>query len=644
MIVYSSDKKEFLNDMDSGDIEEKILRLIQTRTGKSIGKNEILSWKNSLPYMDRALRGVQDIPDNAGISIEYHIPNSAKRIDFVISGLNEKKEESVVIIELKQWSVIEPTDIPSTVRVQFAHGKAESVHPCYQAWSYSRIIQDYNETVQDDKIQLLPCAYLHNYKSDGIIDNEFYQEDIDRAPLFLKEDIAKLREFIKKYIKHGDTKNILYRIDNGKIRPSKQLADHLVGLLKGNPEFVLIDEQKIAYEICLKSLSKNKQNNVIVIEGGPGTGKTVLAINLLVEATKRGKLVQYVSKNSAPREVYQSKLSGTMKKTQIANLFVGSGSFTTSKPNEFDMLIVDEAHRLNEKSGLFRNQGENQIKELISAAKTTVFLIDEDQRVTIHDIGRKSEILNFAKSQGANVIELKLESQFRCNGSDGYIAWLDNSLDIRPTANLTINDLNYDFKVFDNPSKMFDAIKSKNTNNKARLVAGYCWDWISKKSPKSFDITFPDFKFAMKWNLAEAVMLWVIKKDSINEIGCIHTCQGLELDYVGVIIGPDLIVRNKKIITSYQARAKTDQSLKGIKKMASTNMLGAKKLADEIIKNTYRTLMTRGMKGCYIFSEDAETRQYFQDLLKINVEEKYQIKKISSLKVADKTKKYGKKK
>lgn len=640
MIIYSSDKKDFLNDMDSGDIEEKILRLIQSRTGKNVGKNEIQSWKNSLPYMERALRGAPEVPDDAGISIEYHIPNSAKRIDFIISGLNEKSEESVVIVELKQWTSIQPTDIPSTVRVQYSHGIGDSVHPCYQAWSYSRIIHDYNQTVQDDNIQLSPCAYLHNYRDDGIITSDFYKDDIERAPLFLKEDIAKLREFIKKYIKHGDKKNILYRIDNGKIRPSKQLADHLVGLLQGKPEFVLIDEQKIAYEVCLKALTDTTQKNVVIIEGGPGTGKTVLAINLLVETTKRGKLVQYVSKNSAPREVYQSKLSGTMKKTQIASLFVGSGSFMTSKTNDFDMLIVDEAHRLNEKSGLFRNQGNNQIKELIAAAKTSIFLIDEDQRVTIHDIGRKKEIINFAKEQKANIIELKLESQFRCNGSDGYIAWLDNSLDIRPTANLYLSELSYDFKVFDNPTKLFEAIKLKNTNNKARLVAGYCWDWISKGSSKLFDIEFPQFKFAMKWNLSDAVMLWVIKPDSIDEIGCIHTCQGLELDYVGVIIGPDLIVRNKKIITNYEARAKTDQSLKGIKKMAKTDMLGAKKLADEIIKNTYRTLMTRGMKGCYIFSEDKETRDYFTSLLQLDSQIKYQVKSEPNLKVADKTKKY----
>ncbi|MBC7456811.1 MAG: DUF2075 domain-containing protein, partial [Bdellovibrionaceae bacterium] len=602
-------------------------------------------WKNSLPYMERAIRGIPELPADTGVSIEYQIPLSGKRIDFILTGLNSERKESVIIIELKQWSKVEATLMPSTVKVQWQSGQGLATHPSYQAWSYSKLIQDYNETVQDEEILIGPCAFLHNYVSDGVIDSNFYQEDIERAPLFLKTDIEKLRLFIQKNIKYGDKNNILYRIENGKIRPSKQLADHLVGLMKGNPEFILIDEQKVAYETVLLQLNKDSaKKNVIIIEGGPGTGKTVLAINLLVEATRRGKLAQYVTKNSAPREVYQSKLAGTLKKTQISNLFVGSGAFTDQKKNEFDLLIVDEAHRLNEKSGLFRNQGENQIKELIHAAKNSVFLIDEDQRVTIFDIGKKESITNFAKNENANIIELTLPSQFRCNGSDGYLAWLDNALQVSSTANIDLDSKDYDFRVVDDPNKLYELIKSKNKNNKSRVVAGYCWNWISKNDPNAFDIEFKDFKFKMKWNLAEETMLWILKDDSVDQIGCIHTCQGLEVEYVGVIIGPDLIVRNGKVITNYKARAKTDQSLKGIKKIAKADAQKAEAISDPIIRNTYRTLMTRGSKGCFIFSEDGETRDYFRNLVRSNEEKAYSIPEIRLSKVAEKKKKYGKSK
>ena len=209
-------------------------------------------------------------------------------------------------------------------------------------------------------------------------------------------------------------------------------------------------------------------------------------------------------------------------------------------------------------------------------------------------------------------------SQFRCNGSDGYIAWLDNSLQIHETANINLDDLGYDFdfQVVDSPNVLREIIEDMNLiNNKARLVAGYCWDWNSKKNPLMYDIVIPEHDFKMKWNLASDGSLWIISPESVSEAGCIHTCQGLELDYVGVIIGPDLIVRNGQVITDASKRSQNDNSIKGWKSLYRANPETTSILLDSIIKNTYRTLMTRGMKGCYIYSQDAETREYFKKLL-----------------------------
>ena len=231
-------------------------------------------------------------------------------------------------------------------------------------------------------------------------------------------------------------------------------------------------------------------------------------------------------------------------------MFTGSGSYTNCGKNIFDMLIVDEAHRLNAKSGMMKNLGENQIKEIIETSKSAVFFIDEDQRVTWHDIGTKEEIEKWANALGSNVQNLKLESQFRCNGSDGYLSWLDNTLQIKETANTTLEGIKYDFKVMDSPNELRDIIFENNkVNNKARLVAGYCWDWVSKKNKAIKDITIPEHRFAMQWNLASDGNVWIIAPESVNEVGCIHTCQGLEVDYIGVIVGEDFIVRNKKVIT-----------------------------------------------------------------------------------------------
>lgn len=611
MIVYSETKQQFQDDVMSNNIEGIIQAAFKEKTGHDTGLSEVTSWRNSLQYMDRVLNDT-GIPADAGVAIEYHIPQSSKRIDFILTGLNEAQQDSAVLIELKQWQTSQLTEKDGVVVTRFKHGEKETSHPSYQAWSYKCLLQDYNQTVQDEGIQLFPCAYLHNYEQDDVITNDFYQKYTEQAPVFLKEDALKLRDFIKNHVKYGDKNQIMYRIDHGKIKPSKNLADQLGSMLKGNEEFVLIDDQKVAYETALQlaTHSTNDSKKILIIEGGPGTGKSVLAINLLVELTNRGLVAQYVTRNSAPREVYKAKLTGSFSKSRIDNMFTGSGSFVDVANNTFDCLIVDEAHRLNEKSGMFQNLGENQIKEIIAASKLAIFFIDEDQKVTLKDIGDKDEIRFWAKHLGVPVTEMSLESQFRCNGSDGYLAWLDNTLQIRKTANESLEDIDYDFQVIEDPQTLHNLIKEKNAEkNKARVVAGYCWRWISKKRPDLKDIVIGDYEAT--WNLEVDGQAWIIKPNSVSEVGCIHTCQGLEVDYVGVIIGPDLIVRNGEVMTVPSARASSDASVKGWRNRMKERPETTTVQLDAIIKNTYRTLMTRGQKGCYIYCTDPETLEYF---------------------------------
>lgn len=619
MIVYEATKQQFLKDTDNDDIEDVILAHFTARTGKRVGRSEIDSWKGSLGYMAKVLRD-EELPPDTGLAIELHIPQSSKRIDFTLTGHDEAGGKNAVLVELKQWSSAKATEKDAIVVTALGKGMRETVHPSYQAWSYASLLEGFNEAVYDQSIAVRPCAYLHNYVRDGIIDASHYQPYIEKAPLFLKgkDELQQLRTFIKKYIKSGDDKSVLYELANGKIRPSKALAESLKGLIKGNPEFILIDDQKEVYEATIaaaKAASSDKPR-VIIVEGGPGTGKTVLAINLLVQLTSLGLVGKYVSKNAAPRKVYETKLIGSVTRSRFSHMFTGSGAFVDAEPNIFDTLIVDEAHRLNEKSGLYANLGENQIKELIEAAKCTVFFIDEDQRVTLSDIGSKEAIRRFAEAKGAIVEEYNLASQFRCSGSDGYLAWLDDVLDIRPTANDRLDPSEYDFRIFDTPDALHEAIEARNEQNKARVVAGYCWPWSSKKDPRADDIVIGDYR--RQWNLSQDGSLWIIAKQSIDQVGCIHTCQGLEVDYIGVIIGPDLIVRNGRVVTNASLRDKQDRSMRGYKKMLKDEPEYARAQADLIIKNTYRTLMTRGMKGCYVYCTDTETAEYFKGRMAVS--------------------------
>lgn len=622
MLVYEGIKAGFINDVDLGIIADKIRNKYIEVVKKRPSAPEFNSWKNSMQYM-RGVLSDDVIPNNTGIAIEYNIPPTGCRIDFMMSGYNKNKS-NVVIVELKQWDkATEVKDMNGIYKVNtFTGGGLRDVnHPSYQAMTYANLIRDYNESVQLKDINVIPCAYLHNYyfEDDDTLLSDDYKEYTDQAPLFGHSDVIKLRDFIKKYIETGDDGNILYEIDNGKIRPSKMLQDSLRNMLKGNKEFYMIDNQKIVYEYALKNaidtVSANDKN-VMIVRGGPGTGKSVLAVNLLVELNNRNMTCFYVTKNAAPRSVYSSKLRGDYTQTYINHLFQGSGGFIDEERNELDCLVVDEAHRLNAKSGMFQNKGENQIKEIINAAKFSIFFIDENQKVTLKDIGSEEFIRKFAKEQNAGIYTFDLDSQFRCNGSDGYIAWLDRVLDIKDTANLDIDGFDYDFRVLDDPNEVKKLIEEKNKiNNKSRIVAGYCWNWISegKNNSEIHDIEIPEYNFGMSWNLGNSTT-WAIDPESVNEVGCIHTCQGLEFDYVGVIIGDDLRYENNHIVTDYTKRAKTDTSLNGIKKIAKEQgQEVANKIADNIIKNTYRTLMTRGMKGCYVYCTNKELAEYLKN-------------------------------
>ena len=617
MIVYNKNKINFGNDILTNDIGTIVVNKILEKTGKKVSPNEVRSFENSLSFMERVVADPL-IPEDCRISIEYHLPQTSKRVDFIITG-KDGDQDNVIIIELKQWEHSELTSKDGIVKTRFQFGESETSHPSYQAWSYAALLNSFNATVDEELIKLYPCAYLHNYSPDDNITNEFYSYYIEKAPVFLKPDAIKLREFIKKYIKQGDDSNIMFRIDNGKIKPTKSLADSLKSMIKGNKEFIMIDDQKVVYETALQLAiqSHEKNKNVLIVEGGPGTGKSVVAINLLVELNRRGKMAQYVTKTSAPRDVYFEKLKGEKRMAELKALFVGSGTFIDAPENIINTLIIDEAHRLTEKTG-FLKRGDNQIKEILNSSKSTIFFIDEDQRVSVDDYGEIYVIEELAKEMGITVHKQKLESQFRCNGSDGYLAWLDHILQIKETANNDLSSLDYefDFKVFDDPKKLKEAIFEKNKiNNKARLVAGYCWPWNSKRDPSAFDFKEEEFGFNMRWNMTDYGGKWIIDPNSVSEIGCIHTAQGLEVDYIGVIIGNDLVVKDGEVLVNPSARDGGDRTIFGSKNGLKKNPNYWKPLLKTIIKNTYRTLMTRGMKGCYIYCTDKETGEYFKTLV-----------------------------
>lgn len=617
MIVYNSTKSGFVADVMSGRIESIVEEKFIQRLNRRVSESEKRSWANSMKDMCLVLQGAYSIHNDCGIAIEFTLPPTSKRIDFLISGVDETEKSSVIIIELKQWEKCERTGLDAIVRTFLGGAVRETIHPSYQAHSYLTTLSDFNEVVYSGMVALQSCAFLHNMAEEEEIRHPFYSTYLTESPVFLKTEMQQLQEYISSSFVKGDNGHAIKKIENGRIKPSLALSKEISNILKGNKSFTLLDDQKLVFEKCLEqALSYSGRKNVVIVRGGPGTGKSVVAINILVALISRRKNAAYVSKNAAPREVYQNRLFGAITKSRFKTLFLGSGKFIDSIDEKYDCLIVDEAHRLNEKSGLYGNLGENQVKEIIAASNTSVFFLDEDQRVSLSDIGSFNEIEGWANHFNADVFELDLKSQFRCSGSDAYLAWLDNILGIRETAHFNLDSTDYSFEVMSSPTELHEKIIELNTEkNSARVVAGYCYRWISKKDSSAFDIEFQKFDYRAKWNLASHGNTWIDSPDSVTEVGCIHTCQGLEVDHIGVIIGRDMVYRNGEVQTDYLARDRHDKTMKGAKKMVKEYGDQAIEQLDIIIRNTYRTLMTRGMKSCSIWCEDDELNRYFRSLL-----------------------------
>ena len=617
MIVYEDSKRGFVEDVKSNCIADRIADKIREHGINAGQEREYVSWQNSLQFM-RNIVDDNEIDDDVKIAIEYSIPLTSKRVDFIISGADSDDHDNVVIVELKQWQKAEVVDDDMHYCVKtFVGGNDRIVcHPSYQAYSYSCFIRNYSQTVLDKGINLVPCAYLHNYdpKFKPNLSNSIYREWVGEAPFFVRDEAEVFSAFIKKYVtRKSSDGDLLYKIDHGRLKPTKALQDSLASLVKGNKEFMLLDEQAVCYDMCLKTMAKCKEDGrkrTIIIQGGPGTGKSVLAVNLLMEYISKSLNASYVTKNSAPRKAFLSLLtnSDAKKLVNIKQLFRSPFGLSNVPCNTYDCLIVDEAHRLVKKMYGDWN-GENQVKECISASLLSIFLLDEDHAVPNKDIGSVDEIRKWCVALGSILKmpeEANLVSQFRCNGSDAYIQFVDDVLQrTGESVSVELSELNFDFRVFDNASDLREALRKKNSvNNKSRMVAGYCYDWNVKHGRGEYDILLPG-GFRAKWNL-ENDDIWAINPESFEEVGCIHTAQGLEFDYVGVLIGKDLRydTNSGNVITDKSRISKDDKS-SGIR---SSNDAQARRL----ILNTYKTLLTRGQKGCYVYCEDQALSEYMK--------------------------------
>lgn len=621
MLIYKDTTVQFIEDIKHNRLTDRMSDHFQSRWGKKPTYSELNSWENSLPKV-RDLIEIAGLRDNM-IALEYEVPYNQNRIDCLLFGKGVDNNENIVLIELKQWSKVTALEEEGNfVETNINRTDQVVAHPSQQAKGYHNYLHGFvSELEKEPALVLFSCAYCHNYKKldgDGLF-NPIYQKLINEFPVYTKGDVQILAERIKELLNKGDGFEIFNRFMRSAIRPSKKLLDNVTTIIKNEAVFSLLNEQLVAKNLIwakVRKAEKVKEKSVIIVHGGPGTGKSVIAINVLAEAAHRNKKVFYGCK-SKPFTEGLKYLVGKDGALLFSNLF----TFLPSKvkENELDLLLVDEAHRISKVSNHQFTRAEDrtdmpQIDQLIRCAKTAVFFIDDKQNVRSQEIGSSELIKQAAGKYGCTIKEVTLETQYRCMGSNNYLLWLESILGYTDEKRVLKKNEVFDFKIFDSPLAIYEELQKHELQkaNSARMVAGFCWPW-SKQLDSNGEF-IKDVKignFAMPWETHDHIKKppkgyvkwyeWAYKPEGFKQVGCIYTAQGFEFDYVGVIIGDDLYYDHKTDSLKCDISATKDPTLRK-----------SKANFEQHVKNIYRTLLSRGMKGAYVYFTNKDVEKYFR--------------------------------
>ncbi|MGW6057532.1 DNA/RNA helicase domain-containing protein [Streptomyces sp. NPDC055189] len=579
---------------------------------------EARSWEKSLPALLNVL--VEAGLDRVHALFEYQLPLTSKRTDVILAGVHpDTGEPSYVVVELKQWSQAEPDDDDALLCRVESYSRPV-LNPIEQVRGYCDYLTSFNGALAEHPHRVAGVAYLHNATEFGI--NGLYAvEQSERGQLFSEERRGLFVEFLKSRLAPVSGAIAADELLAGKVRPSKQLIAVAAEEIREREQFVLLDEQRVAYELVMRAVHRAAQadhKEVLVVAGGPGSGKSVIALSLLGELYRQGRSALHATGSQSFTKTMR-KVAGARKR-EVQDLFKYFNSFITAERNGLDVLICDEAHRMRLTSANRYTRAENrtgkaQVEELIDAARVPVFLLDEHQVVRPGEMGNVEEIEAEATRKGLDCRVVSLEGQFRSGGSDTYLQWVVRLLGLQRGGAVTWTpDGRMQLRVADSPQEMEDFLQSRrNQGYSARMSAGYCWKWTTKYPPGQAlptDVVIGDW--ARPWNVfgergvagAPPAALWATDPAGFGQVGCVYTAQGFEYDWSGVIIGPDLVWRGDHWVTD--RTASKDPAFK--KTTSDADM-------DQLIRNTYKVLLTRGMVGTVIYSTDTETREKLRELV-----------------------------
>ena len=624
MRLYAGKTPEFIKDVTLNQIAAKLGAAFFDAYRYRPGPAEVNAWRNSLRAVAQVLQygGL----DDHGVILEYQLPMTSLRLDCLVCGRNGVSRDSAVIIELKQWDRCIEAPGDNEVVTTFVGGRnREMLHPSVQVGNYKIHLEEGCTAFYEEPAPVLlsACSYLHNYPydpSDHLFAPKFAKV-LAVSPVFTADDVEGFCTYLNSHVGGGQGADVLSRIEAGRDRPARKLMDHVASVIKEKKEYVLLDEQLVVFDkvlACAKEGVQNGQKTVIVVRGGPGTGKSVIAMNLMAELLGQKLDTQYATGSRAftrtLRKIIGSRGSG---------MFRFTSNYQDVERDSVDVLICDEAHRIREftwdrwrpRSYVGRML---QVQELIAAAKTSVFFIDDHQVILPTEIGSADYVLSHAVEARCRTYDYQLDVQFRCAGSAAFVSWIDNTLGIQRTPHVLWDEAEgFDFRVFGSPEELELAIRKRVAEGfTGRVVAGFCWKWSQPDSSGQVvdDVVIGDWR--RPWNarpnagvLAPGIPpsdLWAYEPNGINQVGCIYTAQGFEFDYVGVIVGRDLVYD----FVGNEWRGDRNHCADRDLRQAGDRFL-------EYVKNRYRVLLSRGMKGCYAYFQDEDTAKFFRTRIEV---------------------------
>jgi uncharacterized protein len=599
------------------DLAERLAEQLAISVGHRPGLAERRSWERSIPVLaadlvDAGLGSVEML-------LEFKLPLSSKRADVVLAGFSETGEPRYVVVELKQWSEAHRFEDSDTL-VTVSGYPRPVLHPVDQVDAYGEYLQDFSAVLEENPDRVSTVAYLHNATDFGVADLLDRPDAAGR--IFTGQRRGAFRDYLKSVFSAASGAHAADQLLASKIAPSKQLMALAAEEVQHREMFVLLDEQREAYEYVRHSVEKARRQNTktaVVVAGGPGSGKSVIALSLMGQLAREGRTVVHATGSQSFTQTLRkvaAKGSPRVRKT-----FQYFNSFMAAEPNELDVLILDEAHRIRETSAnrytrAALRTGRPQIDELLSAARTPVFLLDQNQVVRPGEMGTVTDIHTAAAARGIDVLSVSLDDQFRCGGSLAYVGWVERLLGLREGGPMQwVGDDDFSVTVMDSPYDL-DAWRSARESEGygARLTAGFCWPWSDPRRDGSLvsDVVIGDW--AQPWNVkgdrsvggAPPSALWSTDPAGAGQVGCVYTAQGFEYDFAGVILGPDLVWRDGtwRVVRD----ANKDPALRSRSALSDVEL-------QRLVKNVYKVLLTRGMQGVGIFSTDPPTNTFIRSLV-----------------------------